>query len=566
MIKQLQKIFKISLFFTAVAIIVVRINPFDNEYFVYHDQTQPARLTEFYLNIANLKLPPRLAPNFYFNLSYPVFNFYSPASYWFSSIFMMFHLNSGQAIELSFNLIMVLGFVSMFLFLKDYFSFLPSLLGAVAYVTTPYLAVEIFVRGNLGELFFWAILPLTLYFLNKQYLFRASLAVSLLLTSHNVLSAMSIPLLIIWALTRKSRLSLISVVFGFLISLYFLLPALLELNLTWAKDIAKMTNYQDHFLCLKQLWADNGWMFGGSVAGCYDYLSFKLGKLHILIFALALIYFSYTVGKNKNIMKYKDQVIILLFGVLATFFTLNYSKFIWDKLSFAIAVFQFPWRFLIYTIFSLSFFIPYSVYLLKSARLSFKLASIMLIFLLLSLNQKYFIYRINISQQEFQRKYLSKDYIQYVVVKHIPEYLSKDSDYKYVLKELAEINKKFSDNQSLDEYDKRPSSTNKIAVLNYNNKLFYKELKLEVFEKSEFSLPIHFVTNWSINLNNQTIEPKRYDSYGRPILNLEPGKHLIKIKYKQTPTQKIANIITIVSFIILTIISYNLSRKNAKKL
>ncbi len=540
------------------------INPFDGKYFIYHDQTQPARVLEFFLNLKQLNIPPRLSANMYFNLGYPVFNYYSPSAYLFTSAFMLAGLNSPQAIELSFIVFMLIGFAGMFLLLKQYFSFLPSFLGATAYITTPYLAVEIFVRGNLAELCFWAFLPLTLYLLKTNQLFKASLSTSVLLTAHNVLSLTAVPLLISWVLTNRSKKNLLALVFGFLLSAYFLLPALLEQHLVWAKTIAERTNYQQHFLCLKQLWSNNGWLYGGSIAGCNDSMSFKLGKIQILLLAVGLSYFSYKLIKLKKITAYKDQLAVLFWGVLFTLATLEYSKPVWDQLSTAVAVFQFPWRFLIYSVFALSFFIPYAVHLLKSAKLTFKLTSILLIVLLLIINKKYFKPEKYFNYTDFYNRYLSAEYIKYAVANSIPEYLSKQTKYEKVLLELNKAYKDFLNNKDLIKYNKDPQSTVNVKVINFSNNLFNKNLKVLAVTTTEYQLPIHFINNWKIKVNNKLTSPKKFDDYARPIITLDTGENLIEMQYSQSIIEKTGNIISIISFIMLTLISYKIS-KNAKQ-
>ena len=135
------------------------LNPFSSKMFTFHDETQAARVQQFVLNIKNLQIPPRIAPDFSFKLGYPIFNYYSPFPYWITSILHLTGISVINSLKISFLLAIVVGFVSMFLLLRLFFNFYPSLLAATLYVSSPWLAVEIFIRGNLAETWFIALLP-----------------------------------------------------------------------------------------------------------------------------------------------------------------------------------------------------------------------------------------------------------------------------------------------------------------------------------------------------------------------------------------------------------------------
>ncbi|PJC31866.1 hypothetical protein CO049_03740, partial [Candidatus Roizmanbacteria bacterium CG_4_9_14_0_2_um_filter_36_12] len=139
------------------------LNPFNNKMFTFHDETQAARINQFVLNLNNLKIPPRIAPDFSFKLGFPVFNYYAPFPYWLTSSFHLVGISIINSLKISFLLAIILSFISMYLFTSQFFGFFPSLLSGALYVSSPWLAVEIFIRGNLAETWFIALLPLAFW-------------------------------------------------------------------------------------------------------------------------------------------------------------------------------------------------------------------------------------------------------------------------------------------------------------------------------------------------------------------------------------------------------------------
>ena len=162
---------KIIIFLTLLILIFTigkNLLPFEDRMFDFHDESQPARIQQFVLNIKSLQIPPRIAPNMSFNLGYPVFNHYAPFSYWVTSFINILGFDIFDSLKLSFLLAIILSFLFCFLFLQEFFDFKPSLLAAILYATSPWIAVEIFIRGNLGEVWFMALLPIIFWSLYKN--------------------------------------------------------------------------------------------------------------------------------------------------------------------------------------------------------------------------------------------------------------------------------------------------------------------------------------------------------------------------------------------------------------
>src|SRR5260370_1035021 len=131
---------------------------------------------------------------------------------------------------------------------------------------------------------------------------------------------------------------------GIFLASFYWLPTLVEMKYTNViSQIGGGSDFRDHFVCLNQLW-NSPWGFGGSVPGCVDGISFRIGKVHLLValLALALWWFVKKQSKENNII-FGFSLIGLL---LSIFLTLSASLVIWNFIT-PMAFFQFPWRFLI---------------------------------------------------------------------------------------------------------------------------------------------------------------------------------------------------------------------------
>ncbi|KKP52529.1 MAG: hypothetical protein UR42_C0006G0005 [Candidatus Roizmanbacteria bacterium GW2011_GWA2_33_33] len=468
--------------------------------FTFHDSTQPARIQQFVLELRQLHIPPRIAPDFNFKLGFPVFNFYAPFSYWLTGLINLTGFDIVSSLKLSFLLALLVGFTGSYLFLKNFFDFYPSLLGGVLYITSLYFPLDIFVRGNLAELWFLALMPLTFHLAyknslknNRKIFFLTTIILSFTLTSHNIYSLIFIPLVLIFILLLKNKkTNLPSLLFALFLSGYFWLPAIAEMSSTWAKEVATLTSFQNHFLCLNQLW-DSPWGYGGSTQDCIsDGLSFKIGKLQIIFFTLGLLMFLYKTLVKKN----KINKILLFFTIYSLFFlflTLYQSKLIWELFSPIMSVVQFPWRFIGPSLLGISFLASYFFQNLK-----IPIKSFIVFFLILAtifINQKYFKGQ-TIKQTEFEKRYLTQSYIEKKAAYAIAEYLPKTIDYNYwrSLEKKKEVPLEFIAKSSIEPFDKDKqtliekvgnfiSLSTLIFLMFLNIKIINRFLKKNLFER-----------------------------------------------------------------------------------
>lgn len=546
------------------------LNPLNERMFLAHDETQAARIHQFNLNIQHGIIPPRIAPDFSFGLGYPVFNYYAPFPYWVAQFFLSIGFSILSAMKITYLLAILIGWGGMYLFLRRFFPFYPSLLGSFLYSTSPYLAVDIFIRANLGETWVFALLPLALYFLltnNSKRILLTAIILSCLFTAHNILSLISLGIILVFIfLTEKRLLNTITVAASLLLSSYFLVPAVTELSLVQARNIASTTQYSDHFLCITQIWTSL-WGYAGSAPGCtQDGMSFMLGKIPILLGVMGMVLYLYKNHIYKNhrlflplhrslirmlnsinklfpafnqeeIIKSKElkriAVLMLLVTIISLYLTLYASAWFWGAFSFLLSLFQFPWRFLMFTLFGISFF---SAYLFSNgSRYAQIPATVGIILVILLIHPKYFSGQM-ISYDEFTLRYLTEKYIHGQVAYKVPEYVPHTVN-------VAAWKKLETDTLRTDT---TPPVVGKLKkdILLVDDQPFAKMFMVR--SSDPVIAQIHYAPYWKIVVDYIDFIPTKFDKLGRPYIPVSSTAYTsIQIRYEQTTIEQIANLLSL---------------------
>ncbi len=446
----------IKKFFPIIAVLVLSfwaIKPLlAPGFFPMHDNTQVARVFEMHKSLAGGMLPVRWVEDLGYGFGYPIFNFYAPLAYYFGGLLMFFGLNALVSAKIMMATGILLAGVFMYLLTREFWGEAGGIVSALFYVYAPYHAVDIYVRGDVGE--FWAYAFIPLMFLGLFKIFMEGVAYPRkkviwviveavgfagIILSHNLTALMVAPFLLIVTLLycfvafRKNELltirySLYAIFLGLSISAFYWLPALLEMKYTNVlSQIVGGANFRENFVCLSQLWT-SPWGFGGSIPGCVDGMSFMIGKLHILV-TLAALVLAVIFWK-----KYSDKAKIIVFSfvlfLISVFFTLAISSPIWSLIS-PMAFLQYPWRFLVFASFFTSLCAGGAVYLLRDIfvrmRLNFYLyigAIVAVIAALLYLSVKFF------NPQNYTSYpasfYTHNNYLEWTVSKISHEYLQKN--------------------------------------------------------------------------------------------------------------------------------------------
>ena len=407
-------------------------------FFPTHDDTWIVRLQQFDKAIRLGQIPPCLCPDVAFGYGYPLFCFYAPLFTFINWIFYKIVGSLSLAILISLFSIGAIGSWGMnrlagYLWRSKW----AGALAAIVYLFLPYRALDLFVRGAFSEYLALAVLPWLWYFSfkflahpkNKKIWLGLVVSVSLFILSHNLYLIMLFYFLPVLAIlfsryrSKKVIIKNLSLALILILSLtaFFWLPLLARLKDIVVLNQAQTTNFADHFVFLNQLWY-SPWGFGGSASGQKDGMSFALGKINILLFAVGLI------GLFLKSQKIKEKISLLAIGLGSLFLSLPMSGFLWRRLPF-LSMVQFPWRFLGYFSLVLAFGASGTMTVLEKIIGYFKIKRVNLMLLIgfLVLTSILFIVQIKLFQpqmviQNNEEYFLSLEKIREETVEHMPEY------------------------------------------------------------------------------------------------------------------------------------------------
>ncbi len=520
-------------------------------FFTMHDDTQPTRVFEMSQALKDSQIPVRWTRDLGFGFGYPIFNYYAPLSYYVGAGFNLL----GFDVLLATKLMMIMGIVMsglfMYLFVKEVFGKFPGILAGLLYLYAPYHAIDVYVRGDVTEFYAYAFIPLLFYGLYKLYLDNKfnniiipALALAGITLSHNLTALMVFPFALLFSfyliiIKKQTLLNFILVfVFGLLLSAFYFVPALAEINYTNViSQVGGGADYKDHFVCLSQIWSSS-WGFGGSVKGCYDGISFMVGKYHLIFSALSIILILFF-GVFRKLDGLKDLgkiSLILVFGfftLVSVFFMLDISSSWWAVLK-PMEYFQYPWRFLIITTFGLSFIGASLLWLISKflKNNNYYLVAIFICGAVIMLNLKFF-------QPQFVNYKTSADY---TLIKNIEWEISKISK-EYMPKKFI-----------------LPSSSGQVANLkkikdirvnSVTKKTGHIVFMISLEKNSKVTFPIAFFPAWRAYVDGK--EVKISESRKGMDLFLEKGSHEVIFDFKQTQIELISSIMSLSGLILLII-------------
>ena len=315
------------------------------------DDMQFFRVFEMSKCFADNQFPCRWVPDLGYGYGYPLFIYYSPGPYYLG---FLFHQLGSSYID-SVKMLFILGFIGsalgMYYLLKELFgSELSAIIGSFLYIYVPVRAVQVYVRGSLGEFLAMTFFPWIFLFsfqLARRYTRRIAVFLSLmiagLLITHNLMCLIFFPVWITWLiclrLENKSAFSFSRLVVP-------LLPlSLLKGEVHLESMVGGYFDYRQHFVTLYQLFISNHWGYGSSVLGPIDDLSLSIGQVLWVLAALGFVVALFRKSRN--------YVLVAIMALFLTFLMHQKSSFIWERLPM-MAFFQFPWRMLPVVVFLLT--------------------------------------------------------------------------------------------------------------------------------------------------------------------------------------------------------------------
>lgn len=531
---------------------------FNNGFFPMHDDTQVARVFEMSKSLKDGMFPVRWVSDLGYGYGYPIFNFYAPLSYYFGAGFVLFGLNALLATKIMMVVGFVLAGIAMYLLVDSFAGKISGVVSALFYLYAPYHALDMYVRGDVGEFWAYAFIPLVFLFLFKtyqtqkwRYVVLGSLSLFGVIVSHNLTALMLVPFLGIFLmglLINSYRLKnlnfvlpFLSSLLGLLLSSFYFIPALLEIKYT--NVLSQLDGAADplkHFVCIGQFWY-SPWGYGGSSVGCVDGLSFALGKITIALLVISLICLPFCYFKKRNL--FTVSLASVLLTIFSLFLTTNYSIFIWKSLPF-MSFFQYPWRFLLMAAFFSSINFGLLFALVKNKIVCLIIASILVI-ILIAVNMKIFV-----PQDIFQTTsefYTNKSALNFATSKISDEYLPKG---------FTKI-KNSSDIPHSIFYVLKPAQ---IHVLTDTTQEKVISISTTLDQRGFWN--IAYFPGWTYYVDGQEVTTQIFPR--NMAITVPQGTHIIEAKYTSTTIEKIANSISIAGVICLLLGIITVSRKGNK--
>lgn len=339
---------------------------------VTHDgQDHVARIANFYHSLSEGILVPRWAANLNWGYGHPILMFLYPFPSYVASLFHLVGFSFVDSTKLVFAVGFIASFFAMYLWAARSWGRAAGIVAAIFYTFAPYRFVDLYVRGAIGEHMAFIFPPLICYGLLRLSQEKKASGVSwvwilfgtaLLILSHNALSLMFLPLVALYALylmvyTVKNKtvfaaIATISIVWGFALSAFFWIPALLEGKYT-LRDIVTRGDVMDRFVQWKSFF-DLGWNYGGG-----NEFSKYVGTAQLL----GLLVVLWGMRKIKGVPRIFVVGVILVL-MTSLFLMTSGASGIWQVVTL-LQKFQFPWRLLSVVVFLFSIIGAFGVNQLK---------------------------------------------------------------------------------------------------------------------------------------------------------------------------------------------------------
>ncbi len=559
----------ICISFVLLASIILSLPLTKSGFYTVHDDQQFARLFELDKSVKSGQIPPRWTEDLGFGFGYPLFVFYPPLVYYIGEVFHSLGFGYIDSIKIVFFASIFASSIAMYVLVKEFWGRLPATVSALFYIFAPYRALDLYVRGALAEAFSFVWLPLILWSFHKLqktqkpiYIIVSGSFLALLMITHNLIFLpfmLILPiflLFLLWQSKSKKRFlvgSIWSFIIAFGVSAFFWMPSLLEKKSTIVDQLLliNLANFRIHFVYPQQLW-NWPWGFGGSGPGLADGISFKIGKLHIIV---ALAAFSFTLFHQLlDKIKTKSQAfdlslvttLVLLF-VFSAFMTTFYSDVIWELIP-PLAYLQFPWRFLTFVVLASSILAGAFIYSLRLEILKIVFSAILIILLVFP-NLKLF------KPQAYRENLTDK----IVTAKEVINWDVSSSSFEYSPKGVELY--KNSQGANVINIRKSQIPTAKIEILSGVAQINLSKnnpsgliFDINAEEDTKIKANIFSFPGWQLKIDGKQSSIDDNNNLKLITFNIPSGLHHVELVFKNTMAVSLANLITLMTLAVLVII------------
>lgn len=527
-------------------------------YFPMHDDLQAIRLLQIDKCVKDGQIPCRWVPDMGYGYGYPQFNYYNPLPYYLMEGFHLFGLSYLDSIKLGFIASVLVSAVGMFLLGKSLWGTAGGFISGLLYTYAPYRAVDIYVRGAMGEAWAFAFLPFIFYLSRevikgkRKAIVWLAFSLAALFTSHNITSLIFMPVFFGWVIflylrrhgspIAKPRKELKNVFlgtfWGFAISAFFLLPAWFERQFAHIETLLQgYFNYLAHFVSFGQLLFSNYWGYGSSQLGPFDEISLGVGVVHWILPLLVL-------GLLALFKKRKEFWLVFFFtgfGWMALFLSHQKSVWIWDRLPI-LAFLQFPWRFLILAVFSFSVAAGGMAALFvknRGYKYIIAIASILLIFYATYFQPRAWL---DITDEDKFSGELWEKQLTVSIFDYLPVYAEQPPSQKAPDKPMV------VDGEAEVVSGEKGTNWQRWSVLVSSS-------------EASVRLPLYDFPGWKVWVDKEEVPINHENELGLITFLIPEGRHEVSVKLTDTPIRKAGNFISLISLVMVPLFL----RKERKK-
>lgn len=552
--------------------------------FRVHDYVHAARIGEMLRGLKDGQFPVRWSENFGFGYGMPLFEFYAPLPYFIGAIFYWLGLDVVLTVKLLYLICTIGTFWGMYLLGAKLYGRSGGVLAAVALTVAPYRAVNLFVRGAVSEA--WGIMAIPWVLLGIVQVVRREkggwikliFGLITLFLSHNITTLLFIPVsvvfgmgyFLIWNFKHRVKdlrkfvipgLQITAVyILGIGLCAFYIFPALAEKDFTKVNGIFQgYFNYHNHFLYIREFFEDR-WGYGGSAPWPYNGISFFLGYGQWFGVAAATAGIAVTLFQKfkKGFLKsFQLQLFILNSGIFffSLFMTTAKSQFIWDHLSFMVAV-QFPWRWYSVTAVFMALLTAGVVVLIKNVRVRYAYVAILSIVLIVT-NIRYF-------QPETFKDYTQAFY--YTDVYRIRHDMSRTlNDYipvqmqEGITQEIPPVDVPYKVVPVFEENRLKVSEKDAKLLMDKSQE---KLVQTNFIQRADVEFSVADFPGWKMYLDGMEI-PKGEDKLGNLMTTVPAGQHTIGVFLDSTPVRHWSDMASAASLVILLflLVSVKIPRK-----
>lgn len=297
------------------------------------------RIGNYYVALKEFQFPVRWGPNLNESYGYPAFNYMYHTPYLAATLFHILGLSVQQSLNISVLLASILGSIGIYFLIKQYLNSEKwAVILGIFYTLNPYMLLNIYWRGAVGEIFFLGFVPYFLIGLKKKNFLLITISTALLILSHLPSMLLLGGISIVYYLTqfKKEKFKDLLPIFkggvaGMLISSWYWVPAYFEQWMITYNAGESLIQYKTQFINILSILNINR-----------DFLSNDLFTGVITIGGVALL--GIFIGllqlkKNKQVKYWLLLIFISLFLITPQ------SVLLWDNLK-PLQYVQYPWRFI----------------------------------------------------------------------------------------------------------------------------------------------------------------------------------------------------------------------------